>query len=108
MIDVIDKHREQIAALCERFGVRRLEVFGSAASGSFDPERSDVDFLLDFGAGYDPTLFARYFDLKEALEKLLGRNVDLVMLGALKNPYFIESVNRTRKPVYAAPVGEAA
>ena len=108
MIDVIDKHREQIAALCERFGVRRLEVFGSAASGSFDPERSDVDFLLDFGAGYDPTLFTRYFDLKEALEKLLGRNVDLVMLAALKNPYFIESVNRTRKPVYAAPVGEAA
>jgi hypothetical protein len=108
MNDIIDKHREQIAALCEQFGVRRLEVFGSSASGSFDPERSDVDFLLDFGAGYDSTLFTRYFDLKEALEKLLGRNVDLVMLGALKNPYFIESVNRTRKPVYAAPVGEAA
>ncbi|MGH8709385.1 MAG: nucleotidyltransferase family protein [Burkholderiales bacterium] len=108
MIDLIDSNRAQIAALCERFGVRRLEVFGSAASGSFDPGRSDVDFLLDFGEGYDPALFTRYFELKEALEKLLGRKVDLVMLGALKNPYFIESVNRTRKPVYAAPVGEAA
>ncbi len=108
MTDAIDKNRDQIAALCQRFGVRRLEVFGSAASGSFDPERSDVDFLLDFGAEYDRMLFSRYFGLKEALEKLLGRNVDLVMLGALANPYFIESVNRTRKLVYAAPVREAA
>ena len=108
MTDTIEKNRDQIAALCQRFGVRRLEVFGSAASGSFDPERSDVDFLLDFGADYDRTLFSRYFGLKEALEKLLGRNVDLVMLGALVNPYFIESVNRTRKLVYAAPVREAA
>ena len=108
MTDLIDKNRDQIAALCEQFGVRRLEVFGSAASGSFDPERSDVDFVLDFGAGYDPTLFHRYFDLKEAFEKLLGRNVDLVMVGALVNPYFIESVNRTRQLVYAAPVREVA
>lgn len=59
MIDVIDKHREPIAALCERFGVRRLEAFGCAASGSFDPERGDLDFLLDFGAGYDLVDHAR-------------------------------------------------
>jgi len=108
VIDIIDKQREQITTLCERFGVQRLEVFGSAASGSFDPDRSDVDFLVDFGEGYDPTLFARYFGLKEALEGLFGRSVDLVMIGALKNPYFIESVNRTRQSVYEAPVGEAA
>lgn len=108
MIGLIDRHREQIAALCERFRVRRLEVFGSAASGTFDPQRSDVDFLLDFGEEYEPSLFDRYFGLKEALEALLGRSVDLVMTGALKNRYFIESVNRTREPVYEAPVGEAA
>ena len=108
MIELIDRHREQIAALCERFRVRRLEVFGSAASGTFDPHRSDVDFLIDFGEAYEPSLVNRYFGLKEALEALLGRSVDLVMTGALKNPYFIESVNRTRKPVYEAPVGEAA
>ena len=108
MADIIDNNRDQIIALCKQFGVRRLEVFGSAASGSFDPARSDVDFVLDFGAQYERTLFSRYFGLKEALEKLLGRNVDLVMQGALANPYFIESVNRTRKLVYAAPVREAA
>ncbi len=108
MADIIEENRGRIAGLCEEFGVRRLEVFGSAATGTFDPERSDVDFLLDFGPEYDPLLFTRYFDLKAALEKLLGRNVDLVMLGALANPYFIEAVNRTRKPVYAAPVREAA
>ncbi len=59
MTDAIEKNRDQIAALCQRFGVRRLEMFGSAASGSFDPERSDVDFLLDFGAEYDRMVFSR-------------------------------------------------
>lgn len=108
MTDLIDENRDQIAALCERFGVQRLEIFGSAASGAFDSSCSDVDFLLDFGAEYDPALFSRYFGLKEALEKVFGRHVDLVMVGALANPYFIESVNRTRRLVYAAPVREAA
>ena len=105
---IIENNRTQIEALCARFGVLRLEVFGSAAGNQFDPGRSDVDFLLYFGGTYDPSLARRYFGLKEALEALLGRGVDLVMVGALTNPHFIESVNRTRQVVYAAPVPEAA
>jgi predicted nucleotidyltransferase len=105
---IIEDNRRQIEALCARFGVLRLEVFGSAAGEGFDPGRSDVDLLLDFGKEYDPSLARRYFGLKEALESLLGRGVDLVMVGALTNPYFIESVNRTRRLIYAAPVQEAA
>ena len=105
---IIENNRSQIEALCARFGVLRLEVFGSAAGDGFDPGRSDVDFLLDFGEKYDPSLARRYFGLKEALEALLGRSVDLVMVGANTNPYFIESVTRTRQAVYAAPVPEAA
>ncbi len=108
MTTILEQHRPEIAALCRQFGVRRLEVFGSAASDVFDPARSDFDFLVDFGASADGDLFARYFGLKEGLEMLLGRDVDLVMVGALRNPYFIESVNRTRQPVYASPVAEAA
>lgn len=105
---IIENNRAQIEALCARFGVLRLEVFGSAAGERFDHEHSDVDFLLDFGEKYDPSLSRRYFGLKEALESLLGRDVDLVMVGALTNPYFIQSVNRDRQLIYAASVQEAA
>jgi uncharacterized protein len=70
--------REELATLCRRHGVTRLEVFGSAARGAdFDPQRSDADFLVSFTpeARYDLAGFA---DLKDALETLLRRPVDLV------------------------------
>lgn len=77
LADIAEK-RDALAALCRRYGVTRLEVFGSAARGAgFDPNRSDADFLVTFSpvARNDLAAFA---DLKEALENLLGRPVDLV------------------------------
>lgn len=108
MQPLIEAKRMEVSALCRRYGVRKLELFGSAATGAFDPQTSDLDFLVDLDPDGDESLFHRYFDLKEALEALFGRKVDLVMVGALENPYFIESVNKTRQTVYAAPVAEAA
>lgn len=87
--------------MCERFGVRRLSVFGSAVTGDFAPERSDVDFLVEFAPDLDER-FDAYFGLKEELEQLLGRPVDLVMPKALDNPYFAASVERSRQELYAA------
>ncbi len=108
MPTLIDPQLAEVSALCRRYGVRKLELFGSATNANFDQQRSDLDFLVDFDSGGDESLFHRYFGLKEAFEALFGRNVDLVMVGALENPYFIDSVNKTRQPVYAAPVAEAA
>ena len=68
MNSVLDRHRQEIAALCRRFGVRRLELFGSGTSRDFDPQSSDLDFLVDFGADGDQDLFHRYFGLKLASE----------------------------------------
>lgn len=107
MQPLIESKRAQVAEICRRFQVRRLELFGSAASDEFDPQRSDVDFVVDFAPG-GRDLFHLYFGLSEALEGLFGRKVDLVMEGAMTNPYFIESVNRTRQPVYAAEVAETS
>lgn len=104
---IIDPQLAEVSALCRRYGVRKLELFGSATTGAFDPQTSDFDFLIDMDPEGD-SLFHRYFDLKEALEALFGREVDLVMVGALKNPYFIESINKTRQTVYAAPLAEVA
>ena len=107
MSTVLDAHLADTAALCRRYGVRRLELFGSASTGAFDPQRSDIDLLVEFD---DDTrhLFDRYFGLKESLEALCGRSVDLVTVGALRNPHFIAAVNKTRQLVYAAEGAEAA
>lgn len=107
MSAVLEPHLAEIPELCRRYGVTRLELFGSATTDAFDPEHSDLDFLVDFDD--DPSdLFHRYFGLKQALEALYERNVDLVMTTAMKNPYFIESANRTRRTVYAAANAQSA
>ena len=107
MAIALDLHLDKIPDLCRQYGVSRLELFGSATSDAFDPMRSDVDFLLEFDAD-SSNLFKRYFGLKESLESLYGRDVDLVMVGAMKNPYFIEAVNKSRQLVNAAEIAEAA
>ena len=76
---LIEQHRTAIADICRRFGVRRLEVFGSAARASdFRPDTSDADFLVEFVPGSDLPFLRRYFGLQDALSNLLGRPVDLV------------------------------
>lgn len=103
MIPLIEEHRAAIAELCREYGVAKLEVFGSAATGAFDPDSSDVDFIVEYPPDYEFGLWlTRYFDFKERLEDLLGRSVDLVMVGAMRNPYFIESANESRQLLYAA------
>lgn len=103
MIRLIESRREAIEQLCVRYRVRRLELFGSAATGrEFDAESSDLDFLVEF-LPLEPGQHAdAYFGLLESLQELLERPVDLVMTTAIENPYFLQSVNQTRKVVYAA------
>jgi predicted nucleotidyltransferase len=108
MIDLIEQHRPEVAALCSRFGVRSLEVFGSAADDAFDPVHSDIDFLVEFSQDDAGSLFHRYFGLLEALEKLFARKVDLVSAGALSNPYFIAAINQSRQSVYASARAQVA
>ena len=108
MIDFIEHRRPEVAALCSRFGVQSLAVFGSAADGAFDPARSDIDFLVEFSQDDAGSLFHRYFGLQEALEQLFGCKIDLVTASALRNPYFIASVNKSRQSVYASARAQAA
>jgi hypothetical protein len=102
MAPLIDNHRQQIAQLCRRYCVRRLELFGSAVAGDFSAGTSDVDFLVEFEPLQLGEHADAYFGLRESLEKLLSRPVDLVMTRAIRNPYFLESVNASRTLVYAA------
>ena len=98
----IAQHRSGINAICQRYHISRLEVFGSAArADDFNPTSSDVDFLVEFTPDAQPDLQA-FFGAKAELEQLLGRGVDLVEPGAVRNPYVLASINRNREAIYAA------
>jgi predicted nucleotidyltransferase len=103
MHELIEQSRAEIAALCRRYGVRQLEVFGSAARGTdFDPVGSDADFLVDFQPDSSLPPLEQYFGLADALEYLLRCQVDLVERGAIKNPFILASINQAREIVCAA------
>ena len=89
MNPLIERNLTAIVALGLEFGVTRLELFGSAATDAFDPERSDVDFIVAYPPEYDfgPWL-TRFQELEESLQAVLGRNVNLVMTSALENRWF--------------------
>ncbi len=102
MIRLIQDNRAAIEALCSKHHVAQLELFGSAADGTFHEKSSDLDFLVEVRAGHPDGLFHQVFDFQADLKTLLGRKVDLVERCAMKNPYFIAAVNKTRTLLYAA------
>jgi uncharacterized protein len=102
MHELIERHRGELDKLCLKHHVKTLELFGSATDGTFDPARSDLDFLLEFLPNDSGPIFGGYFDLKGELEFLFGRKVDLVMPRAIRNRFLLQAVNRQRKLVYAA------
>ena len=97
-----------ITALCERYGVEHLELFGSATDADFNTESSDYDFLVELDKQAPGSLARRWIDLAEGLEQLLGRHVDLVNPSYIRNPYFLKAVNNSRTLVYDRQSSQAA
>jgi len=97
---LIEQHRDALGDLCRRFKVRRLDLFGSAAKGTFDPQFSDLDFLVSLDDTSPADYVDNYFGLASELERLLQRRVDLVTERAVRNPYFRQVIEATRQPVY--------
>jgi uncharacterized protein len=102
MTAIIEENRAKLTELCRKYHVSRLDVFGSAATGDFRDTTSDVDLLVEFDDSVKADRFHNFFALREELQGLFGRPVDLVEPGGLRNPYFVKSVNETRRSVYAA------
>ena len=100
---IVTDHLEEVRALCEKYSVKRLTIFGSAVKGTFDPERSDLDFVVELFPRKDPIAEGHaYLDLQEELETLFGRTVDLVSLRDVKNPYVAASIRRAQFQLYEA------
>ena len=103
MTFLIESNRAIVQDLCRRYGVRRLELFGSAATDAFDPARSDLDFLVDFLPEQELGPWLRhYFEFQSELARLFGRPVDLVLSAAVRSRYFQSELERTRIVLYAA------
>lgn len=103
MHPLVAEHLGEIQLLSEKYGVEKLEVFGSAMTDDFDPERSDVDFIVHYPVGYDYGPFgARLFDFEAELSRILDRPVQVVMTKALQNPLFRETAALTRMVIYGS------
>jgi predicted nucleotidyltransferase len=102
MLSLVSTKRVQIAELCRRHNVRRLELFGSAARGDFRTDESDLDFFVEFLSYDSPSIADDWFGLQEDLESLFARKVDLASARAAMNRHFLEAANRHRVTLYAA------
>ena len=97
----IESRREEIADICRRYSVQRLDLFGSAARGTdFDPESSDADFLVDFQRPLPRDMLSRFMGLKSDLAEALGRDVDLGSMNVTRNKWLQAHIDRSRETVY--------
>jgi predicted nucleotidyltransferase len=102
MLREVEAQAKAIEDLCRRHHVHRLELFGSAVAGGFDPSSSDLDFLVEFEDLQPGECANAYFGLLEGLEEIFRRRVDLVVAGSVKNPYLLESIRQSKALLYAA------
>ncbi|MDN5849765.1 MAG: nucleotidyltransferase domain-containing protein [Nitrococcus sp.] len=98
---MIDDNLDSISTLCRRYGVRKMEVFGSLLREDFDAETSDVDVLVVFEPGLSDS-FRNFLDLKDALEALFNRRADLLEPHTIRNRRLRHHIEKTSVPIYAA------
>ena len=101
-LPALDGKIEQLAELCRRFHVKRLEIFGSAATSGFRTASSDLDFIVDVGDQLLGPWGKIFLDFADALEALFGRHVDLIMPQSIRNPYFRQAIDASRRLIYEA------
>ena len=99
----IAEKQNELADLCRRYGVARLDVFGSAARATdFDPPTGEAEFLVEFDPRRAPMTLEHYFDFRDALRHALDRPVDLLEPQAIRNPYLRAAIEESRELVYAS------
>lgn len=109
LIELVETKRGETAELCRRYGVERLYLFGSAATGRSRLPSSDLDFIVEMANRQPNAAYAdRYLAFAEELERLFGRPVDLITEQSIRNPYFRREVEATRQLIYGQPREKAA
>ena len=98
-MNIIEKNIESLVSLCKQHKVKELYIFGSILTSKFNKD-SDIDMLVQFDKVDILEYADNYFDFKEKLEKLLGREIDLLENQAIRNPIFRKILDRDKKIVY--------
>jgi uncharacterized protein len=93
---------EDVAELCQRCGVERLDVFGSVTGPDFKPLNSDVDFVVTFHEKAKAKAFDNFFGLREGLEAIFGPRIDLMTAAQIRNPFLVAAVEKNRRTIYGA------
>lgn len=101
MQELIDSELEELKKLCKKYDVKTMYVFGSINNEKFN-DKSDIDFLISFQDISIEKYTDNYFELHSELEALFNRKIDLLTENSLSNPYFISSIEETKKLLYAA------
>jgi uncharacterized protein len=101
--ELITERLDEIRALCVKYRVKHLTLFGSAANGLFNAKRSDIDLVVEFEWDNDPLERGRrYLGFWKELKKLFGRNVDLLEASTIHNPYLVQSIDASHRDIYDA------
>lgn len=98
-MEIVDKNIEDLKMLCTMYNVEKMYLFGSALNSNFN-KKSDIDLLVKFKSIELSKYFDNYMNFKEKLEKLFGREVDLVEEQTLRNPILINSINKSKELIY--------
>jgi predicted nucleotidyltransferase len=101
MLATIRNKLKELEKLCRKYHVRRLAIFGSAVRDDFAPEHSDLDFLVEFSPLEPGARAEAYFGLLFDLEDLLGHDIDLIEVGAVRNPYVRRTIDLQQETLYA-------
>ena len=99
MQSIIENNIDKIKTLCTMYNVKSLFAFGSVCTNNFN-DQSDIDLLITFNKMEYGDYADSYFILADKFEELFNRPVDLITDKSLSNPYFIESLNQTKKLIY--------
>ena len=103
MIDLVKNNISEIDTICKSHSVKSLYLFGSATNNEFNPNSSDLDFVVEFNQTVDPLDYAdNFFSLLDSLKSLFNKKVDLLSYRALKNPIIISEIDNSKVQLYAA------
>jgi len=102
MNKIIENNKTELAKLCKKYQVQKLEVFGSVVRDDFVMNQSDIDFMVEFTPDGIKQYADNYFGLLDALRQLFDHSVDLVVRSSVRNPYFLESIENNSAALYAA------
>ena len=95
----LETYKDAIQHLCKKHNVNSLYVFGSVLTDKFNDE-SDIDMIVSFKKIPLENYADNYFDLKFTLQDVLQRSVDLLEEQAIKNPYFLQNINKNKYLIY--------